>query len=538
MKPPSRAELVYLLRREVPRDRKLALQLICETIEAGWTLDWRRDPELARLVSEQKGSPDTDVRRWLYKVIGLSRDIAFVPYLRGQLTVESDPEGRSWGAAALIAIAGADAAFDYFRSAGHSQSEINDSLVSARYFRPLGPPIDHQIINRLLNENEPLSLRWLSLIYGKKADLVPRDMVRELNRHDHPLVAEYSLWALTHDPLSRFSDTSLFPQDLPAMPANVRRWYYQFLTHDPLAVLPNWDVVEVAMSDPAPEARQGLATGLAQLRLPRHLAEQMVQWFEVEGDIGVRRALMKGFIHNRRHSAVYRSTVAAVQSAMNGAVGAGEFGGLLPPAPSKAASIFVVQRARRAKGPELLGIPDIRDATEDFFSFLAVDTVRFSERPDKEQLAIVQSFVDSFRAQQDISRLPSEDVIPLFTGDGLILAVRGASNATVVLDSALDIRRRQLSLFKYELRFGVHCGSTQLVLLSDGSRQLIGHAINWTARVMSCAEPSEILVSGAYYGQVLHDGRELLRGYSLERVTGLTDKLDNAVDALRVINHV
>jgi class 3 adenylate cyclase len=537
MRTPSDVELTYLLESIDPRDRKLGLQLICETVEAGQRIDLSRNPRLAALVARCKGSADVEVRRWFYKVIGLSRHRGDLPYLLGQLTSEDDQEGLSWAAAALVAIDGQAQGVHALNNAGFSGLEIEQTLVRARYFRPDGPPVEPRAVRRILDTNEPLQLRWLSLVYGKHSALVPIEVIRDMNTHEHPLVAEYSLWALVRDPRADASSAAFYPQDLPKAPANVRRWYYRLLTHDPNAILPNWDVVEFGIKDDDPKAREGLAMGLTETTPRMHNAARLAEWFNTETDRGVRRALMKCFVRNRSRSSIYKALALSVTAASDPEEIEAEFGGILPPPRRNTSSrLFVISRAPKAKGAELFGIPDIHTVATETFVFIAVDTVGFSDRADREQLAIVQSFVDSFRSQQDIARLPSEDVVPLFTGDGLILGIRGSENVLVPLKAALDIRTRQQNLFKYELRFGVHCGVTQFLTLSDGTHQLIGHAVNWTTRVMTCASNNQVLLSGDYWGQVLHEGREELPGYHFKEVLGLHDKRDNPVRAFEAMD--
>ena len=537
MRPPSDHELIFLLFSVDPRERKLALQLICETIEAGYPIKLERNLDIARGVANQKSSTDREVRLWLYKVIGLVRHREYLPYLKGQLQLEEDDEGRAWAAAALVAIEGHAAGTSSLKESGYSEIEVQRTGIKARYFQPQGPPIESGLVRKILLENDPLELRWLSLVYGKDPSLVPRPAVQEMNTHDHPLVSEYSLWALNRDPQGGITDARMSPQELPAAPENVRRWYYRLLTHRAEALYLNWDLVEQGMADSHPQAREGLAMGLAELQLKGETAERVIEWFDSEKDRGVRRALMKGFVTHRSRTTIYRRKVQKILNDQLASADVSEFEGLLPPQPRyHPARIFIVQRSsrRKATGAPLLGIPDFRDSVNDFFSFIAVDTVDFSSNRDSDQLNIVRSFIDNFRGQSDISHLPSSDLIPLLTGDGIILGIRGTGNAPVALRAALEIRRSHQHLNKFDMRFGVHCGSTNLITLSDNSRQLIGHAVNWSARVMACANANQVLISNDYYSQVLHSGREPLPGFVVEPVEGLVAKGGHAVEAYDV----
>src|SRR6266699_2776039 len=100
MTPPSRSELLSLLGSSDPRLVKRGLQRLCDAAEGGYELKLDRDIELQALISRLRRSPHTLVRRWLYKVIGLSRDPGWVPWLSGQITSETDEDNLSWAIAA------------------------------------------------------------------------------------------------------------------------------------------------------------------------------------------------------------------------------------------------------------------------------------------------------------------------------------------------------------------------------------------------------------------------------------------------------
>src|SRR5260221_325781 len=81
---------------------------------------------------------------------------------------------------------------------------------------------------------DPLSLLWLSLVYGvSKGSLGGRrakPLIQELNQYDEALVVEYSIWALTEDRLGAFDDLNLYPQAIYEQPVNVQRWFFRLLT--------------------------------------------------------------------------------------------------------------------------------------------------------------------------------------------------------------------------------------------------------------------------------------------------------------------
>lgn len=179
-------------------------------------------------------------------------------------------------------------------------------------------------------------------------------------------------------------------------------------------------------------------------------------------------------------------------------------------------------------------VPVIADFHVQSAYFFAMDTVSYSSKSDSEQMSIVRSFLSEVAQSDEMRNIASEAVVPLFTGDGLIVGILGAQNRYVPLHVALSLLRKLESVYAFEIRFGIHVGSVNLVDMSDGSRQLLGHAVNESARVMSGAPPNGVVVSDSYYVDVLHRGREVVPGFRFEPID-VTDKFDNVIPCQRVL---
>jgi class 3 adenylate cyclase len=185
-------------------------------------------------------------------------------------------------------------------------------------------------------------------------------------------------------------------------------------------------------------------------------------------------------------------------------------------------------RVEKSVAPSVAAIPVITDCSIKSAYFLAMDTVSYSSRSDSDQVSIVRSFLTEVAQSDEMLSVASGDVIPLFTGDGLIVGVLGPENRLVPLRVAVALLQKLKSVYGFEIRFGIHAGSVNLVLMSDGSHQLLGHAVNESARVMSGAPANGIVVSESYYIDVLHRGREVFPGFRFEPVE-VTDKFGNAI---------
>jgi len=179
--------------------------------------------------------------------------------------------------------------------------------------------------------------------------------------------------------------------------------------------------------------------------------------------------------------------------------------------------------------PILRGEPETRETY-----FLAMDTVQFSTRTDAQQLTILRDLLSGCEHDEDLRRLRRDECVYLITGDGLIIGLSGDHNALVPLKSAMRLRRLNAELRGYQVRYGVHYGPANWLNLVDGSRQLIGHAVNWSARVMSAAGGNELLVSGEYYRQQIHPRRDVI-GASFMEVAGLVTKLGEPIAAWRAV---
>jgi class 3 adenylate cyclase len=132
-----------------------------------------------------------------------------------------------------------------------------------------------------------------------------------------------------------------------------------------------------------------------------------------------------------------------------------------------------------------------------------------------------------------VRRIKDDELICLLTGDGLFAAFRNVENRHAPLRLALSIREIFGHLRAYRLRFGVNSGPASLIQLSNGSQQLIAHAINWTARVMAAATDNVVLLSEHYYEENVRSASDQFPGYAFERVPDLVTKKGEPVPAYK-----
>jgi class 3 adenylate cyclase len=169
-------------------------------------------------------------------------------------------------------------------------------------------------------------------------------------------------------------------------------------------------------------------------------------------------------------------------------------------------------------------LPTIVGETQENVYLLGIDTVDFSKRSDKQQYAIFRDLIDSLRHEDLVATEDPQDVAVLLTGDGVFVGFRKVTSRLSPLRVALRLRRMYQELRSYELRFGVNGGPATWIFFDNGGPQLISHAVNWTARVMSAAGGNQVLISDSYYQQCIRPAIDEIPEAKFDSVQGLVTK--------------
>ena len=133
-------------------------------------------------------------------------------------------------------------------------------------------------------------------------------------------------------------------------------------------------------------------------------------------------------------------------------------------------------------------------------SVLFLDIVEYSQRSVAEQIALKERF--NAVLTEAIVGVPTDDRIILDTGDGAAVSFLGDPEDTLFAGMSLrDAVANQDSTAgpRLQIRVGVNLGPVRLVKDINGNPNIIGDGINVAQRVMSFAEPGQILVSRSYY---------------------------------------
>src|SRR6266516_7644780 len=135
-------------------------------------------------------------------------------------------------------------------------------------------------------------------------------------------------------------------------------------------------------------------------------------------------------------------------------------------------------------------------------SVLFLDIVEYSQRSVAEQIALKERF--NAVLTEAIAGVATDDRIILDTGDGAAVSFLGDPEDALFAGMSLrDAVPGQQELAsggpRLQVRVGVNLGPVRLVKDINGQPNIIGDGINVAQRVMSFAEPGQILVSRSYY---------------------------------------
>jgi class 3 adenylate cyclase len=131
---------------------------------------------------------------------------------------------------------------------------------------------------------------------------------------------------------------------------------------------------------------------------------------------------------------------------------------------------------------------------------LFMDIVGYSRLSVDRQMMVKQNF--STLVSDALRSLPDEDCIKLDTGDGLAMCYLGAPEdvlyvAVGLRDAFVDVNA--ICGTCYSVRLGINLGPVKILEDINGQRNTIGDGINAAQRIMSFAQPNQLLVSRPYY---------------------------------------
>jgi class 3 adenylate cyclase len=137
-----------------------------------------------------------------------------------------------------------------------------------------------------------------------------------------------------------------------------------------------------------------------------------------------------------------------------------------------------------------------------------IDIVGYSERPVRQQVELKTRLNELVAGV--LEHVPATDRMVLDTGDGAALCFLG--DPEDALFAASNLRASTVAIGpELALRIGINLGPLRIVKDVNSQPNMLGDGINVAQRVMSFAEPNQILVSRSYYEIVSRLSQEYSR---------------------------
>lgn len=278
--------------------RKTGLQRMCSLYEVGARL--AEAFKISLLLNALMWDKAEEVRRWACKAVALvrNRDANLDALTSRIVDVDPDLENATWAITALFSIVGTDCARAILREKGIALDE--PGLLASMLFAANGCGAAEGASRVDIEVAPPLTLKWACLLFGYNK--VPENLFHprlanvklmgELNGHDEPTVAEYSIWALVQNPDCEISDLGFDPRDIVGMPSNVRRWGCRLITKDSQTLRHYEELARELMIDESVSAREGLALGLKNLFYDG-MEALVLDWLPIEPPGPVRDVLLE-----------------------------------------------------------------------------------------------------------------------------------------------------------------------------------------------------------------------------------------------------
>ena len=133
-------------------------------------------------------------------------------------------------------------------------------------------------------------------------------------------------------------------------------------------------------------------------------------------------------------------------------------------------------------------------------SVVFLDIIDYSKMSVSDQSDVKEQF--NALINEAIKDVAQNDRIILDTGDGAAISLLGAPEEALFVSMTIRegiLKHNKQSDQKLFVRIGINLGPVRVVTDINGQPNVIGDGINVAQRVMSFAEPNQILVSRSYY---------------------------------------
>ncbi|HWU83514.1 MAG TPA: adenylate/guanylate cyclase domain-containing protein [Methylophilaceae bacterium] len=152
-------------------------------------------------------------------------------------------------------------------------------------------------------------------------------------------------------------------------------------------------------------------------------------------------------------------------------------------------------------------------------SVVFIDIIDYSKKPVSDQIAEKECF--NALLTEAIKNVAQNDRIILDTGDGAAIALMGAPEEALFVSLTIRdgiLRSNKEDGMHLRVRTGINLGPVRVVTDINGMPNIIGDGINVAQRIMTFAEPNQILVSRSYYEVTSRLTEEITRMFAYSGV--------------------
>jgi len=146
---------------------------------------------------------------------------------------------------------------------------------------------------------------------------------------------------------------------------------------------------------------------------------------------------------------------------------------------------------------------------------LFLDIAEYSKKPVSEQLHVKERF--NAHIADAIADIAPDERIILDTGDGVAISLLGdPEDALFVALNLAEALAAEAAAGHIPVRAGINLGPVRLVRDINSQPNIIGDGINVAQRVMSFAQPGQVLVSRSYYDVVTRISEDYARLFAYQ----------------------
>lgn len=290
------AYIELLLRDLDANSKKNGLQRLCALYRRGTTL--LNPAPIRTVITGLLNDESAKVQRWALNALALLGTVReATPILRSIDDFRSSPDNLG---AAISALSVLMSPPDFDKALRSADLPLEGSILfaAAQQNDKFLPKLRTGRIN--IETASPVDLRMATILVGLgktqfrlfSPHHTNASMSGELNSHDDPIVAQYSVWAVFENPHLNIGHLRLPLREFFGQPENVRGWIYRLIASDAATAEKYADIIQHGSVDSSVGARLGLAEGLVRTSYPG-IESTVLSWAMRESSSAVQQHLIE-----------------------------------------------------------------------------------------------------------------------------------------------------------------------------------------------------------------------------------------------------